>query len=235
MTRPYTGGPIRGMKISATTVQNLIRDGETDVYYARVRCNGRLIIQTLDTKVFTTAKLRLPDKLKEIRETEPQDHTMAGGLERNATFDDAAKRYAAQVNSDPRLQPASREARVRPLATLRRTWPDLFTMEIRKIQPASMKKYVTEFQSGKWPYLPTRAKSKTVAGNSPSTFNKLVTCLRGVFDVAVKHHVIAKNPAAELTYRPLRKKLLRLPNKTQFSKIVSGSPEKRTLPAERSQ
>ncbi len=93
-------------------------------------------------------------------------------------------------------------------------------LEIRRIQPVSIKNYIADFERGKWPYLPTRAKSKTVAGNSPSTFNKLVTCLRGVFDLAVADHVIAKNPAAELTYKPLRQKLLRLPSKTQFAKIV---------------
>lgn len=208
------------MKIASTAVQNLVKDAETDVYYVRVRVNGRLIIRSLDTKTFTTAKLRLPDKIKEIREAEPQGEATQGGLQRDATFQDAADRYTALVNANPQLEPASREARLRPLATLKRTWPDLFQMEIRRIQPVSIKNYISDFERGKWPYLPTRAKSKTVAGNSPSTFNKLVTCLRGVFDLAVADHVIAKNPAAELTYKPLRQKLLRLPSKTQFAKIV---------------
>jgi site-specific recombinase XerD len=208
------------MKIASTAVQNLVKDAETKVYYARVRCNGRLFIRSLDTKVFTTAKLCLPDKLKEIRDSVPEGERIEGGLERDATFEDAAKAYSNEINRSTTLQPASRDARLRPLATLRRTWPELFKMEIRRIQPVSIENYIADFERGKWPYLPRNAKSKTLSGNSPSTFNKLVTCLREIFQLAVKHHVIGKNPATSLTYKPLRKKLLQLPNKTQFGKIV---------------
>lgn len=220
MTYPYTGDLYGSMKIAPTSTQNLVRDAETKVYYARVRCNGRLFIRSLDTKVFTTAKLCLPDKLKEIRESVPNEKGLEGGLERNATFEDAARVYTAAINRNHKLQPASREARLRPLATLRRTWPELFLMEVSRIKPVSVKSYIENFERGKWPYLPNNAKSKTLSGNSPSTFNKLVTCLREVFQLAVNHHVIARNPASELTYRPLRKKLLQLPNKKQFAKIV---------------
>lgn len=208
------------MKITATAIQNLVRDGDSGIYYARVRVNRRLIIRSLDTKVFTTAKLRLPDKLKEVREAEPLGETVSGGLERDVTFATLASLYTSQINQDPKLKAPSRIARIRPLATLRRTWPELFGTEVRRIQPVSINNYMTTFQSGKWPYLPPRAKSRTVAGNSPSTTNKLITCLRSVLDLAVKAQVISKNPAAGLTYKPLRKKLLRLPNKTQFARIV---------------
>lgn len=185
-----------------------------------MRVNGRLIIRSLDTKTFTSARLRLPDKLKEIREAEPVGETASGGLERDSTFETVAKLHTSQVNQDPKLKASSREARLRPLAMLRRTWPELFGMEVRRVQAVSINNYIADFQRGKWPCLPTRAKSKTVAGNSPSTFNKLVTCLRNVFDLAVKAHVIAKNPASELTYKPLRKKLLNLPSKKQFASII---------------
>ncbi len=208
------------MKIVPTTIQNLVKDGDSGTYYARVRVNGRLIIRSLGTKTFTPARLRLPDKLKEIREAEPVGETASGGLERDSTFETVAKLYTSQVNQDPKLRASSREARLRPLAMLRRTWPELFGMEVRRVQAVSINNYIADFQRGKWPYLPTRAKSKTVAGNSNSTFNKLVTCLRNAFDLAVKAHVIAKNPASELTYKPLRKKLLNLPSKKQFASII---------------
>lgn len=208
------------MKITSTAIQNLVKDGDSGIYYARVRVNGRLIIRSLETKTFTTAKLRLPDKLKAVRETELQGETVSGDLERDVTFATLASLYTSQINQDPKLKAPSRIARVRPLATLRRTWPELYGMQVRRILPSSINSYMATFQLGKWPYLPPRAKSKTVAGNSPSTTNKLITCLRSVFDLAVKAQVISKNPAASLTYKPLRKKLLRLPNKSQFSAMV---------------
>lgn len=208
------------MKILSTKVQNLVKDGETGVYYARTKIGGLHKYRSLDTKVFTTAKTRLPDKLKEIREEVPQGERPEGALERDATFEDAARRYTALVNSDRQLQPSSREVRTRPIQTLRRTWPELFKMQVRKIDPVSVNNYIVDFESGKWPYRPNGAKRKTVAGNSPSTFNKMVTTLRGVFDVAIKDHVIAKSPVAELSYKPLRKKLLTLPSKQQFAKVI---------------
>jgi hypothetical protein len=37
------------------------------MYFARVRHKGKLFRQSVETDLFTTAKLRLPDELKELR------------------------------------------------------------------------------------------------------------------------------------------------------------------------
>ena len=207
------------MKIIPTSTQNLVKDGDTGVYYARLKIQGLNKYRSLDTKVATTAKLRLPDKLKEIRESVPTG-TVAAGMDLKSKYEELALIYTRQVQADPKLRPASKEVRLRPIATLRRTWPELFGMEIRRVTPASISGYITDFERGKWPFLPHGAKARTVAGNSASTFNKLVTCLRDTFELAVKAHIIAKNPAGDLTYQRPRKKLLNLPNKSQFKKIV---------------
>ena len=207
------------MKVISTATQNLVKDGDTGVYYARLKIQGLNKYRSLDTKVSTTAKLRLQDKLNEIRESVPTG-TVASGLDLKSTFEEVALIYTQQVQADPKLRPASKKVRLRPIATLRRTWPELFGMEVRRVTAASISGYIADFERGKWPYLHFLAKTKTVAGNSASTFNKLVTCLRDTFELAVKAHVIAKNPAADLTYQRPRKKLLNLPNKSQFKKIV---------------
>lgn len=207
-----------GMKILPTTVQNLIRDGETDVYYVRVRVNGKLVIRSLDTKVFSTAKLKLPDKLEEIREGTPKEKPK--NLSPKATFEDVSKVYEQQIKDNPELKPAAQEARLRPLATLRRTWKDVFTLELRRISENAITNYMADLQRGKFPYRPHRAHTKTVAGNSASTYNKMVTCLRDIFELGVKEHVIGKSPAAELTYLAPKKKLLKLPNRDQLAQII---------------
>jgi site-specific recombinase XerD len=207
------------MKIVFTGTQHLFKDGDSGIYYARIKIGGKQKNRSLETKVATTAKLRLQDKLKEIRE-ECAGENATGPLEVNAKFSDAADLYTAEVKNDPRLAEASKDARLRPLATLRRTWPELFGLEMRKITAVSIKNYMGDFERGKWPYLPTRAKAKTVAGNSASSVNKMVMCLKNVFEVAVKAHIITRNPAAELTYKAPKKKLLNLPNKPQFAKII---------------
>lgn len=207
------------MKIISTGTQYLFKDGDSGIYYTRVKIAGKQKTRSLGTTVATTAKLRLQDKLKEIRE-ECSAEGVTGPLEFTATFSHASDLYTAEVTGNPRLADATKEARLRPLCTLRRTWPEIFKIEIRKVAAVSVKNYMADFERGKWPYLPTRAKSKTVAGNSASSINKLVMCLKNVFALAVKAHVIAKNPAEELTYKAPKKKLLNLPNKPQFAKII---------------
>lgn len=207
------------MKIVSTGVPNLVKDGETGVFYARAKVGGLNKYRSLETTKITTAKLRLPDKLKCIREEVPIEKPTQG-LEATATFQDAATLYEQEVEKDPRLAPATVYVRLRPLATLRRTWPDVFKIELRRITPSMISGYMADYERGKWPYLPPKAKSKTRAGNSPSTVNKMITCLRNVFDVGVKANVIAKNPAGELTYMPVKKKVLLLPSRSQFAKLV---------------
>lgn len=207
------------MKIIPTTTQNLVKDGDTGIFYARTKVAGLTKYRSLETTTATTAKLRLPDKLKEIRESVPTE-APAHGLDVKATFEDACRLYAEEVAANPRLEKSTAYVRIRPIATLRRTWADVFTMELRRITPAQINSYMADFERGKFPYLPPKAKAKTRAGNAASTVNKMIATLRNVFDVAVRAHVITKNPAADLTYLAPKKKLLNLPNKAQFAALV---------------
>jgi len=50
-----------------TNVTNLLRNRESGKYYARVKVNGKQKWRTLDTKVFSVAKLRLTDTEKAMR------------------------------------------------------------------------------------------------------------------------------------------------------------------------
>jgi hypothetical protein len=146
------------MKIIPTSTQNLVKDGDTGVYYARLKIQGLNKYRSLDTKVATTAKLRLPDKLKEIRESVPTG-TVTAGMDLKSKYEEVALIYTRQVQGDPKLRQASTEVRLRPIATLRRTWPELFGMEIRRVTPASISGYIADFERGKWPFLPHGAKA----------------------------------------------------------------------------
>ena len=50
-----------------TTVQNLMRYRRSGTYFARFKVGGRLIRQSLDTTVFSVAKQRLPDKMRQFQ------------------------------------------------------------------------------------------------------------------------------------------------------------------------
>ena len=70
----------------------------TGTYYARVKVRGKSIRQTLGTDVFTTAKLRRPDKLKELRK--PQ--LILG------TFSEDRGNYETALDNDHTLSPLSK-------------------------------------------------------------------------------------------------------------------------------
>ena len=51
----------------ATSVQNLFRYRPSGTYFARFKVGGKPIRQSLETTVFSVAKQRLPDKMREHR------------------------------------------------------------------------------------------------------------------------------------------------------------------------
>jgi hypothetical protein len=51
----------------STSIQNLIRYRLSGTYFARFKVGGKLVRQSLETAVFSVAKQRLPDKIREFR------------------------------------------------------------------------------------------------------------------------------------------------------------------------
>jgi hypothetical protein len=63
----------------STTVQNLIRYRPSGTYFGRFGVGGKLVRQTLETAVFSVAKQRLPDKIREYRSRHESVKAFAGG------------------------------------------------------------------------------------------------------------------------------------------------------------
>src|SRR5258707_725109 len=81
-------------------VPNLLQYVRTGTYFARTKVEGKSIRLSLETDVFTTAKLRLSDKLKEIRKPRPVLGTFGQArqqyerdLENEHTLKENTKRY----------------------------------------------------------------------------------------------------------------------------------------------
>lgn len=205
------------MKVQPTSVTNLVK-ADGGVFYARARHQGRLVWRSLGTSSFTVAKLRLPDALRDIRKIAPSAASVTPKLK----FSEAVEIYKAAVNGNPRLASASKLFRLRSEATLRRTWPSVFDMELRRITPEACIKWLNDFENGGSVYRPVRAKQKTRKGNSPTTVNALITFLRETFDVGVKAGICYQNAAGALTRKKATKRLLHLPNKIQFAALVAA-------------
>lgn len=219
LTLTYPGYISRRMKIEPTKVNNLIRDGDTGIYYARIKIRQKVYIRSLEETTLSNAKLRLQDKLNEIRNSLP-DGPAEIHLDSRAKFEDAVKVYEKEVDENNRLEDSSKEFRLRPIATVRRVWPKIFQSELRGITSESLKTFMREFESGKSRYKPHRAKKKTVPGNSPTVVNALVGFFRRVFDIGIRAGIISRNPASNLKRMRPRKKLLELPNEDEFATMI---------------
>lgn len=207
------------MKVESTKVTNMVRAIESGMFYLRARINGRLVWRSLDTDSFTVAKLRLPDELKKLRLAAPPANSARAST--SMTFADAVAAFKQSVNADSQLKPAAKKFKLRSELTLKRTWPEVFAMELRRVTPDACEKFLTRFEGGDSRFKTPNAQRVTLAGNSPTTVNALISFLRQVFEVGVKAGVCYQNAAAGLKRRKPRRKLLRLPNKTQFAQMVA--------------
>ena len=98
----------------STSVQNLIRYRPSGTYFARFKVGGKLVRQSLETAVFSVAKQRLPDKIREYRSRHESVKAFAGG---KMSVGDAARVYLGKVRANASLKPRSK-------TTVRATAPD---------------------------------------------------------------------------------------------------------------
>jgi len=121
----------------------------------------------------------------------------------------------------PRLSATTKQFRMRFELTLRRTWPELFETEMRRVTPEACQAWLQRFENGGSAFLGKRAKQIKTAANSPTTVNGAIAFLQRIFAIGVKAGIVYRNPAQDLERKPARKKLLRLPNRSQFAAIIS--------------
>lgn len=191
---------------SFSKVPNLLQYVSTETYYARVKVNGKLIRQSLKTDVWTTAKLRLIDFLKEKTQTRIPQQIV--------TFGDALKLYRADLDLNTAIKPQSKEYRGWCIQKLLVTWKELEKRDIASI---------TERECLEWA---ANLRKKT----APDYYNNVVGSLRGILDTGVKEYVAQGgnpflNPAAVIPHAKKRQIDLRLPEPSQFTALLDAIRE----------
>jgi integrase len=204
------------MKVYRTGHPNLVKNG-AGTYYAKCKVRQKTIWRSLKTKIKSQATTLLGDKLREMRGApEPKPADLKGA----ATFEEVMEVFKAKVNSVRRTAPRTKETKLRSEFTLRRTWPALFSMELRRITASQLQAWLERYVSKDSVYTPPNAK-KTRPGNSASTVNKAVQFLRDVFATGMAQGVCLSNPALELEKDTPRRKELIIPTGTQFKAMVA--------------
>lgn len=184
-----------------TAVQNLMRYRPSGTYFARFRAGGKLIKQSLETAVFSVAKQRLPELMRDHRSRHESAKAFARG---KMTVRDAAEVYLGKVRASVSLKPRSKDYREMTMEFVARSWPELMETDVRKVTERDCENWLIRYQ---------RQYAPTVVNNSIGT-------LRAVFDEAVSSGARFNNPAAELSRVKVRAKRLELPSREEFLKFI---------------
>ena len=187
----------------STNVQNLFRYRPSGTYFARFKIGDKPIRQSLETTVFSVAKQRLPEKMREYRSRHESARAFADG---KMTVGDAVEVYLRKVRASASLKPRSKNYREMILGFIKRSWPALLETDVRKVNERDCENWFARYQQR---YAPT------VVNNSIGT-------LRAVFDEAISTGARFNNPAAALSRIKIRQKQLDLPSRDEFLRFVEA-------------
>ena len=205
-----------------TNVTNLLRNGQSGTYYARVKVNGKQKWKSLKTTLFSVAKLRLADFEAHVRAmgaTEIAEDATTAGAETNMARFIAVCRQ--RTENDSSLAPATKGRRETAMKAILKTWPDLPNRDARRVTATDCQQWaVRALREGTGFVAP---KAKTVRkGMSPGALNKCIEVLTAVFEIARQQGIVYENPAKTVSKVPVRAKRLELPTNFQFHELVQA-------------
>jgi integrase len=158
-------------------------------------------MKSLGTTVFSVAKQRLPDMIREHR---TKLESMAAVAIGKMTVGDAAQVYLEKVRARVSIKPRSKDYREDLIDFIDRSWPALFGTDVRKVRERDCQEWLVGFQKR----------------YAPSVVNNAIGTLRGVLAEAVNGGARFGNPAANLSRVRIRAKQLELPSREQFLRFI---------------
>lgn len=183
-----------------TGVQNLYRH-RSGIYYARTKVNGKPVWKTLETDVFSVAKLKKEAEVNKLRKTATAQHrtSLVKG-----TVGEARTLYLADLKNSTGIKASTVHYREQTVQALFKTWPELQDLPFKKVKDADCKAWAKHF----------------LESYSPTRFNNTVDTLRQILQIGVKEGFLPENPAKEIQKAGVWQKKLILPSKTQFELLV---------------
>jgi hypothetical protein len=184
-------------------VPHLLQYVSNDNYYGRIKLNGKVIRESLETAVWTTAKLKLADFLKGKLE--------GRGKVAPPLFSEAVELFKRELESDTGIKPQSRKYRLWCLQKIQRSWPELWELRLDGITEQACRDWAAKL-------------NKEIASHY---FNNTIGTLKLVIEAGIKAHKEKcgerlENPAAELRRVRVKQKELQLPEPSHFKDLVKN-------------
>jgi integrase len=157
--------------------------------------------KSLETTVFSVAKQRLPDMMRDHRAKLESVRAVAVG---KMTVGDASRVYLQKIHANVSLKPRSKDYREMMIDFINRSWPALFGTDVRRVSERDCQDWLVRFQKR----------------YAPSVVNNAIGTLRGVFAEAVDSGARFGDPATNLSRMRVRAKRLELPSRAEFLRFV---------------
>jgi integrase len=172
-------------------------------YYARVKVKGKVIRESLKTTVWTTAKLRLTDFLKQCQE--PRNRVDP------PRFSEAVVLVERDLESDTTIKPRSKEYRRLCLKKIQTSWQGLWDLRLDEITTHACKEWAARLSS-------------EIASHY---YNNTIATLRQVIQAGLRAHkekggAPLENPATKLKRVRVKQKELQLPEPSHFKGLVEN-------------
>lgn len=184
-------------------VPHLLQYVSNGNYYGRIKLDGRIVRESLGTSVWTVAKLKLTDFLKNSREAR-----CTTVLPR---FGDVVVVFKRELDDDVVLKPGSKSYRRVCLRKIEMSWPELSSLRLGEITEQGCKDWAGRLNG-------------TISSHF---FNNTVSTLKMVLSLGIRNHAqnggeLMKNPALALKKVRVKPKELHLPESGQFKMLVAA-------------
>jgi len=188
-------------------VPNLLQYVSNGNYYGRIKVGGKTIRESLETSVWTKARVRLVEFQKKHNEAR---HNINAPL-----FKDAVELFKTELASDSTMKPRSKGYRLDCLNKLQRTWPELWELRLNEITVQACKDWALKL-------------NKEI---SSQYYNNMIGTLRLVMACGIKAHreqtkEKLENPGMELKRVRVKQKDLQLPEPAHFKMLVANLRKK---------
>ena len=189
-----------------TSVQCLLRNRKSGRYYGRWVISGKQKWVSLDTDLFSVAKLRLTDEASKVGRRRGSRNAVEAGA---GTVADLMAVYEERTKANADLRPSSIASRLVALKKVRKTWPGLAALKPSQVTHPAVAAWVSRFKAEGTGYVAPGART-AVRGNSPTSVNRAIDTLRRLMDIALERGAIFTNPVSiKPTEGRLKKKVQR--------------------------
>jgi integrase len=173
--------------------ESLYRYTSNGVYYGRIKVDGKEIKRSLGTTDRTLARRNLAALKDELRQIDRSQGRI--------TLEELADRYLATIRHQ---RPKTVERKTFIIGRIKDHWPTGKLTQIGKIRPSDVDLWLSRYNFGS------------------ASRNLFISCIKELFELAVRDRIIAASPAEHLRYAKREKPIRRTPTYEQFKAIIAN-------------